>query len=213
MRIPKMLGGFLTAALTNYVYRGFPMNRLLLHICCAPCSGYCIDSLREEGVEPAGFWYNPNIHPYQEYKARRDALVDYAGSAGLELTVWDEYGLRDFVRAVAGDLDRRCPLCYACRLEETARYAAEHGFSCFSTTLLVSPYQDHDDICRTAEALAERYGVGFLYRDFRTGFRQGQAKARELGLYMQKYCGCVFSEEERYAKQIRKDRERFAHPL
>ena len=77
------------------------------------------------------------------------------------------------------------------------------------TTLLVSPYQDHDGICRAAEALAARYGTAFLYRDFRVGFRQGQAKARELGLYMQKYCGCVFSEEERYAKQIQRDRQRF----
>ena len=185
------------------------MERLLLHICCAPCSVYCVDSLRAEGIEPAGFWFNPNIHPYQEYRARRDALVDYAASIGLALTVRDDYGLRDFVRAVAGDLDRRCGHCYTCRLEETARYAAANGFASFSTTLLVSPYQDHEGICRTAQMLADRCGVAFLYRDFREGFRQGQAKARELGLYMQKYCGCVFSEEDRYAKQIQRDRERF----
>ena len=110
---------------------------------------------------------------------------------------------------MAEDIGGRCAHCYACRLEETARYAAGHGFTHFSTTLLVSPYQDHDGIRRTAEALAARYGVAFLYRDFRPGFRQGQSKARALGLYMQKYCGCVFSEEERYAKQIQRDRERF----
>jgi len=161
-------------------------------------------------MEPVSFWYNPNIHPYQEYRARRDTLVDYAASIGLELVVREEYGLRDFVRAVAGDIDHRCAHCYTCRLEETARYAAENGFTHFSTTLLVSPYQDHEGICRTAEALAARYGVAFLYRDFRVGFRQGQAQARALGLYMQKYCGCVFSEEDRYAKQIRRDREKFA---
>ena len=185
------------------------MERLLLHTCCAPCSVYCVDSLRGEGIEPVSFWYNPNIHPYQEYKARRDALETYAASIGLALAVREEYGRRGCVRAVAGDLDRRCAYCYTCRLEETARYAAEHGFTHFSTTLLVSPYQDHDGICRAAEALAARYGTAFLYRDFRVGFRQGQAKARELGLYMQKYCGCVFSEEERYAKQIQRDRQRF----
>lgn len=105
------------------------MERLLLHICCAPCSVYCVDSLRAEGIEPAGFWFNPNIHPYQEYRARRDALADYAASIGLALTVRDDYGLRDFVRAVAGDLDRRCGHCYTCRLEETARYAAANGFA------------------------------------------------------------------------------------
>ncbi|MDE6880656.1 MAG: epoxyqueuosine reductase QueH [Oscillospiraceae bacterium] len=186
------------------------MEKLLLHTCCAPCSVFCVDSLRAEGIEPVSFWYNPNIHPYQEYKVRRDTLVDYAASIGLELLVREEYGLRRFVQAVAGDVDRRCGCCYACRLEETARCAAENGFTHFSTTLLVSPYQDQEGICRTAGALAERYGVAFLYRDFRPGFRQGQAKARSLGLYMQKYCGCIFSEEERYAKQIQRDRERFS---
>ncbi len=185
------------------------MERLLLHTCCAPCSVYCVDSLRSEGIEPVSFWYNPNIHPYQEYRARRDTLVDYAGSIGLEWIVQEHYGLRGFVQAVAEDISHRCAYCYTSRLEETARYAAENGFTHFSTTLLVSPYQDHEGICRTAQMLADRCGVAFLYRDFREGFRQGQAKARELGLYMQKYCGCVFSEENRYAKQIQRDRERF----
>ena len=185
------------------------MEQLLLHTCCAPCSVYCVDSLRAEGIEPVSFWYNPNIHPYQEYKVRRDTLVEYAASIGLPLVVHEDYGLREFVRAVAEDIGHRCRYCYTRRLEETVRYAAENGFSHFSTTLLVSPYQDHDGIRRTSEELAERYGVEFLYRDFRPDFRQGQAKARELGLYMQKYCGCVFSEEDRYAKQIARDRERF----
>ena len=185
------------------------MEQLLLHPCCAPCSVYCVESLRDEGIEPVSFWFNPNIHPYQEYKARRDTLISYAGDIGLELLVREDYGLREFVRHVAGDIARRCAYCYTCRLEETARFAAEHGFTAFSTTLLVSPYQDHDGICRAAERLAEQYGVPFLYRDFRPGFRQGQAAARERGLYMQKYCGCVFSEEDRYAKQIKRDQEKF----
>ena len=181
--------------------------KLLLHTCCAPCSVYCVDSLRAEGIEPVSFWYNPNIHPYQEYKMRRDTLKSYAASIGLELVVREDYGLRPFVRAVAGDIDHRCGYCYAVRMEESARYAAEHGFTHFSTTLLVSPYQDHQGITAAGERFAQQYGVTFLYRDFSVGFRQGQAKARELGLYMQKYCGCVFSEEDRYAKQIKKDLE------
>ena len=184
------------------------MEHLLLHTCCAPCSVYCVSSLREVGIEPVSFWFNPNIHPYQEYRARRDTLISYAEAIGLELLVRENYGLRTFVEAVGGDLDHRCGYCYTCRLEETARYAAEHGFTAFSTTLLVSPYQDHEGICRAARQLAERYGVPFLYRDFRPGFRRGQAEARERGLYMQKYCGCVFSEEERYAKQIKRDQEK-----
>lgn len=183
------------------------MDHVLLHTCCAPCSVYCVDFLRSEGIEPVSFWYNPNIHPYQEYKARRDALRDYAASINMELIVREDYGLRNFVRAVADDIDHRCNYCYTSRMEETARYAAEHGFTHFSTTLLVSPYQDHAGICAAANELAARYGVSFLYRDFRPGFREGQSKAREHGLYMQKYCGCIFSEEDRYAKQIKRDKE------
>ena len=160
------------------------MTKTLLHTCCAPCSVACIQLLRAEGIEPVSYWYNPNIHPYQEYKARRDTLMAYAPAIGMELIVQEDYGLR---------------------LEQTARYAALHGFDSFSSTLFVSPYQNHELLRQTAEEMARRYGVAFLYRDFRPGFRQGQQEARELGLYMQKYCGCVFSEEERYAKQIARD--------
>ena len=181
------------------------MEKTLLHCCCAPCSVYCIDSLRAEGIEPMAFWYNPNIHPYQEYVARRDTLMAYAPTIELSLVVKEDYGLREFVRNVAEDIDHRCGYCYQVRMEETARYAAAHGFDSFTTTLLVSPYQQFDKICETAERMGEKYGVTFLRRDFRPGFRDGQAKARELGFYMQKYCGCVFSEEDRYAKKIARD--------
>ena len=119
------------------------MNKTLLHCCCAPCSVSCIQTLRAEGIEPVGLWYNPNIHPYQEYKARRDTLMAYAPTIGMELIVLEEYGLRDFVRAVADDIDHRCAKCYEMRLDRVARYAAEHGFSSFTSTLFVSPYQNH----------------------------------------------------------------------
>ena len=100
----------------------------LMHTCCAPCSVSCIRQLREEGIEPVSFWYNPNIHPYQEYKARRDTLMAYAPAIGMKLVVREDYGLRDFCRAVCGDIDHRCGRCYHIRLWETARYAAEHGY-------------------------------------------------------------------------------------
>ena len=175
--------------------------KLLLHICCAPCSVACIKQLRGEGVEPVGFWYNPNIHPFTEYRARRNCLTEYAKSIALELVTEDEYGLRPFVRAVCGDIDRRCGYCYACRMEETARYAAEHGFDAFTTTLTISPYQNLEQIFAAGQKAGELHGVSFLPRDFRPVFREGQTEARELGLYMQKYCGCIFSEEERYRKK------------
>lgn len=177
----------------------------LMHTCCAPCSVSCIRQLRGEGIEPVSFWYNPNIHPYQEYKARRDTLMAYAPAIGMKLIVREDYGLRDFCRAVCGDIDHRCGHCYHIRLWETARYAAEHGYGSFTSTLFVSPYQNHELLRQTAEEAAEAYGVAFLYRDFRPGFRAGQQEARERGFYMQKYCGCVFSEEDRYRKQLDRD--------
>ena len=177
---------------------------LLLHICCAPCSIACIQSLRNEGLSPTGYWFNPNIHPVTEYRARRDALIGYAQSIDLPLCMEDEYGLRPFTQAVAEQIDARCLTCYAARMRQTARYAAEHGFTHFTSTLFVSPYQDHALLRAAAEEAAQAFGVRFLYRDFRPGFRAGQAEARTLELYMQKYCGCVFSEEERYSKTLRK---------
>ena len=172
--------------------------KLLLHICCAPCSVMCIETLRDEGILPTCFWYNPNIHPVTEYKMRKNTLVRYAQDIHMPLIVENDYGLREFVTHVAGDIEHRCGYCYLCRLEETARYAAENGFDAFSTTLLISPYQKHNLIIKVGEKMAEKYGVSFLYRDFRPYFKEGQERAKELGLYRQKYCGCVFSEEDRY---------------
>ena len=127
------------------------MEKTLMHTCCAPCSLACIHQLRSEGIEPVSYWFNPNIHPYQEYKARRDTLMAYAPTIGMELIVQENYGLRDFCRAVAGDIGRRCGHCYTVRLAQTARFAAENGFASFTSTLFVSPYQQHermaDELC------------------------------------------------------------------
>ena len=173
----------------------------LLHICCAPCANQCIAALEAEGIATTGFWYNPNIHPFTEYRARRNCLREYAQSIGLRLIERDEYALRPFVRAVAEDIANRCGKCYALRLMETARQAKEGGFDSFTSSLFISPYQNHALMAETAQRAADAYGVAFLYRDFRPYFRDGQTFAREHGFYMQKYCGCVFSEEERYLKE------------
>ena len=181
--------------------------KLLLHTCCAPCSVYCIDTLRKEDIEPTVYWFNPNIHPYMEYKARRDCLKEYTKNIHVEAIFEENYGLDDFCRNVINNLQTRCKeYCYPVRLEQTAKYAKENGYTHFSTTLLVSPYQNHEALIEVANQMAKKYNIEFLYRDFRVGFREGQAKARELGLYMQKYCGCIFSEEDRYSKKIEKDK-------
>ena len=184
--------------------------KLLMHICCAPCANLPIDVLRADGIDLTGYWYNPNIHPWKEYEARRNCLLDYAPTIGMEVLVEENYGLRKFVKNVVEDIDGRCTYCYEHRLEETARYAAAHGFTGFTTTLLASVYQKHDLIAAAAKRFGEMYGVEFVFRDFRPNFRAGNQRARELGFYMQKYCGCVFSEADRYQKQIQRDIKKFS---
>jgi predicted adenine nucleotide alpha hydrolase (AANH) superfamily ATPase len=184
--------------------------KILLHACCAPCSIGSVAALREETIEPVLYWYNPNIHPYTEYKARRDSFRRFVRDEGLQFFEEDEYGLRRFLDGVC-KVDEgfqseaggsRCTFCYRLRLEKAAAFAAENNFDAFSTTLLISPYQDHQLVKEAGEELGARYGVAFLYRDFRPCFREGQRRAREGDHYMQKYCGCVFSEEERYNNKV-----------
>ena len=156
--------------------------KLLMHICCAPCANLPIDVLRADGIDLTGYWYNPNIHPFTEYR---------------------DYGLRPFVRAVADDIAGRCVKCYEMRLFEAARMAKEGGFDAFTSSLFISPYQQHELMRDVAYRAGEAYGVQFYYQDFRPLFRDGQTRARELGFYIQKYCGCIFSEQERYQKPSR----------
>lgn len=182
--------------------------KLLLHTCCAPCSVYCIETLRKEGIEPTVYWFNPNIHPYMEYKQRRDCLKEYTRNIEIEAIFEENYGLKDFCKNVVQDLENRCQkYCYPVRLEQTAKYAKENGYDSFSTTLLISPYQNHEMLIKVGEEMAKKYGLKFLYHDFRAGFREGQEKARELGLYRQKYCGCVFSEEMSSLARQKKDKK------
>ena len=174
--------------------------KVLLHICCAPCANRPLADLQAQGHEVTGFWYNPNIHPFTEYRARRNTVREYLAEIGVKLIEQNDYALRPFVRAVAEDIAHRCVKCYEMRLFETARTAKEQSFDAFTSSLFISPYQNHQLMMDVAQRAAEEYGVEFLYQDFRPLFREGQDFAREHGFYMQKYCGCVFSEEERYLK-------------
>jgi predicted adenine nucleotide alpha hydrolase (AANH) superfamily ATPase len=174
--------------------------KLLFHACCAPCSTACFLGLKDEGLAAGLFWYNPNIHPFTEYQARKNSIVKFAAENAVNLDMDDEYGLRLFLKTVGTDPrpGDRCGICYTLRLEKTARVAAANNYNAFSTTLLCSPYQNHDAIRAAGEAAASDAGVQFFYRDFRPWFMEGQRIARDGGSYIQKYCGCVFSEEERY---------------
>ena len=171
--------------------------KLLLHACCAPCSVYCVETLRKEGIEPTMYWFNPNIHPFKEYVARRDCFKDFCTKQNLKCIIEDNYGLDEFCKNVSNDLNARCVnYCYPIRMRRLFEFAKENGYDTVSTTLLYSIYQKHDYIKKLCEDLSKEFGIDFLYRDFRVGFWRGHQKAEELGLYLQKYCGCVFSEAE-----------------
>lgn len=171
---------------------------VLLHICCANCAIYPVRILREAHHAVTGYFFNHNIHPYQEYRKRLDAVLDYTRVTDLPLICLDEYRLEDFLAQTAQDPTGRCTYCYQSRLRQAAEYAATHGFDAFSSSLLYSRYQNHNLIRQLGEELARHYGIQFLYQDFRSGWHDGIRGSKELGLYRQQYCGCIYSEKDRY---------------
>lgn len=174
------------------------VKKLLLHTCCAPCLIAPYQELKARGIEVTAFWYNTNIHPYTEYKARKETLEAYSASEGFPLIMRDEYGLEPFVKAVVSDIADRCRYCYETRLAATAKLAKEGGFDAFSTTLLYSRYQKHELIIDTADRYAKIYDIPFFYEDWRPLWHKGIELSKAAGMYRQKYCGCIFSEQERY---------------
>jgi hypothetical protein len=171
---------------------------MLLHVCCAPCATYSVKRLRELAFSVTGYWYNPNVHPYSEHEKRRATLVRYAAEIDLPV-IWEPgYEMVDFLRVVVGHeaFRERCRRCYRVRLERTAETAAREGFDAFTTTLLISPYQDQDAIYAVGGELAERYGVPFYFENLRRGWAEHGQMVRDHELYSQRYCGCVYSEWE-----------------
>jgi len=188
------------------------MAKLLLHICCGPCATYVLEELNPQ-FEIKGFYYNPNIQPSLEYQKRKEALEKLAQKVNLPI-LWPEYQPEDYFRKVLGRAiklsemerkikkgfvlppEKRCPLCYELRLEKTAQKAQELGFDYFSTTLLISPYQDLGRIKKLGLELADRFQVEFYFQDFTSGFLRSKILSKEYDLYRQKYCGCLFSRFE-----------------
>lgn len=169
-----------------------------MHICCANCSVYPVKSLSEKGISIKGLWFNPNIHPYTEYGLRLDAVRRLQKIFGIEIEYIDHYGLKDFIDKTENGGENRCRICYKIRLDETAKAAKKMGLDGFTTSLLVSPYQKFDVIIDTGREMEKKYSVLFYEEDFRPGWKKGIKLSKELGLYRQKYCGCIYSEMERY---------------
>lgn len=173
----------------------------MLHICCAPCTVFPLKAIRKEAHEIRGFFFNPNIHPYQEYRKRLDTLMQYASDQGLHVFVSNGYPMEEFFQGVVFREENRCYWCYHMRLSFAARYAKREGFEGFTTTLLYSRYQKHDWIKEIGENLAKEHSVLFYYRDFREGWEEGIDISKKSGMYRQKYCGCIYSEKERFCKE------------
>jgi epoxyqueuosine reductase len=176
---------------------------LLLHICCAPCTIFPLRTLKNSGVRVTGYFYNPNIHPFKEYQRRKETLEGYAQAQGLEVLYSDRYDLENFLEKTSPWGSDRCRMCYRIRLEAAAQEACSRKMEVFSTTLLYSRYQKHDWIRETGQEMGERYHINFFYQDFRAGWQDGIQESKALGLYRQPYCGCIFSERERYAPKQR----------
>ena len=181
---------------------------LLLHTCCAPCLLYPARYLHGRGLTFTVFAANPNIHPYQEYQRRTAQLAAWCQSEGIPYCEDQPYAMREFLGAIfqapVQEREKRCPLCYRLRLAKAAAFAQKNGYSHFSTTLLYSRFQDHVLIKEIGEELAAVYDLTFFYHDFREGWSEGVKISKELGMYRQQYCGCIFSEQERYDPQFQK---------
>lgn len=174
--------------------------KILLHMCCGPCSIAPVKYLREHDFNIQGYFYNPNIHPYKEFQRRLDTLREYAEAEDLPLIADDDYALESFLRGVVHKESTRCLYCYEIRLRGAARKAKECGTDAFSTTLLVSPYQNHEQIKYIGETVAQEEGIPFYYADYRPGWREAVSESRRREMYRQPYCGCIYSEKDRYYK-------------
>ena len=175
--------------------------KILLHICCAPCTIYPLEILRKEARQVKGLFFNPNIHPYLEYKKRLDTVHEYAAREGLEFAVAEGYPIEEFLLKTAALGKDRCSYCYEVRLRHTAEQARKGLFDAFTTTLLYSRYQKHDLIRETGRENRPGNENPFLItRTSGSGGMRGFGSSKEMGMYRQKYCGCIYSEKERFFK-------------
>lgn len=172
--------------------------KILLHACCGPCTIHPLEVLRSEDNFVMGYFFRSNIHPFSECLKREETLAEFAQSVELPM-VWQQgYDMEGFLRKMVFRESNRCQLCYHARLKAAAMVARKGKFDAFTSTLLYSKFQKHDLIKEMGEAIGKQYGVRFLYRDFRDGWKHGIEESRRLGMYRQQYCGCIYSEKDRF---------------
>ena len=178
--------------------------KILLHSCCGPCTIYPYQQLEEEGFEVTAYFHNPNIHPFREFKLRLSTFREYTATENIKNIIDNSYGLQQFVRKIAFNENKKCLICYKMRIENVALIAFEKGFDAFTTSLLYSKYQKHNKLREICNKISDDYKIPFVYRDFREGWQYGIEQSILKNMYRQPYCGCVFSEHERYDKKLRK---------
>ncbi len=180
------------------------MKKVLIHVCCAHCAAYTVEYWRQQGYDASGFWYNPNIHPFSEHQQRLESMKSLAAQIDLPLIIADSYDMPEYFRRVAGHEAERCQYCFELRLTKTAETARGKGYDAFTTTLLISLHQKHELIKETGEKAAEGKGVEFLYADLRKRYSDSRHITKPMELYRQQYCGCIYSERERYTEKKEK---------
>lgn len=175
-------------------------NKILLHACCAICSGYPIENLRELGYEPIVYFYNPNIQPESEYNFRLDAQKKLCESLNCDLII-EDYVSNEFSEFVNGSDNepeggRRCEKCFEMRLIKTAAKAKALGIEFFTTSIVISPHKNYKLISAIGKTIFQKYGIKYLDIDFKKkdGFLKSNKISKELALYRQHYCGCLFSQ-------------------
>jgi predicted adenine nucleotide alpha hydrolase (AANH) superfamily ATPase len=174
------------------------VKSVLVHVCCAHCAAYTVEHWRQQGYEVSALWYNPNIHPYMEHQQRLESMQSLAQETDLPLMVVEGYDMVEYFRRVAGHEADRCGHCFDLRLSKTAETARRNGFGAFTTTLLISPHQKHDTLREIGSKIGGEQGLEFLYADLRKRYSDSRHMTKPMNLYRQQYCGCVYSEWERY---------------
>jgi len=182
------------------------MRRILVDTCCGPCALPALRIFTPPAYEVHYLFYNPNVHPFREYRRRLDSFETLMEEERLPYTVVP-YEPEEWIRAVAFREESRCELCYRLRLRKAADLALEEGHETLTTTLFASPYQDHDLVTLLGRSICRSRGLEFVVWDGRDDYYEAIATARARGLYTQPYCGCLLSEWERYDRGRRSARE------
>ena len=177
---------------------------VLIYACCGPCLFYPASEILNNQKDFSVYFYNPNIHPYKEFRNRLNSIIEFCSAHNYPLFYDPDYGLMDFLRMIVFREKSRCRLCYYMRLKKTVTFALEQKFDSFTTTLLYSKYQNHSLIKSLSDDLSLQFSLPFYYQDFRVGWQLGVDASVKLGLYRQKYCGCIFSEQERFDNRLKK---------